>query len=103
MTTPSSRRTTRSQSCACVRGRVLHEDRFVAADLVEHAQAIGGERAAGFDEVDDRVGHAERDHHFDRAGELDDVAVDFVLGEIALGDVAESWWRCGGRRDRRAS
>ena len=71
-------------------GRVLDEHRFVAADLGENAEAIGGERAAGFHEVDDRVGHAQGDHHFDRAGEVDDVAGDFVLGEIALGDVREA-------------
>ena len=61
------------RAAPCWRGRVLDEHRFVLADFVEDAQPIGGERAAGFDEVDDRVGHAERDHHFDRAGELDDV------------------------------
>ena len=38
---------------------------------------------------------SERDHHFDRAGELDDVGGDFVLVEILLRDARESSWRCG--------
>ena len=61
---------------ALLRGRVLHEQRLVVADLVEDPEPVGRQRAAGFHQVDDRVGHAQRDHHFDRAGELDDVAGD---------------------------
>ena len=46
---------------------ILHEHRFIAADLVEHAETVGRERAARFDQVDDRVGDAEIDHDLDAA------------------------------------
>ena len=60
-------------------GRVLDQHRLVAADLVQDPQPIGRQRAAGFDQIDDRVGHAQRDHDLDRAGQIDQVGLGLVL------------------------
>ncbi len=72
--------------------RILYEHRFVAAQFIEHDQAICRERTTGFYEVDDRIGDAERDHHFDGACELDDVGRELVLVQIRLGDARKA---CG--------
>ena len=86
MTTPSNRRTTRSASCVCFVAGILNQYGLVAAQFIEHLQSIRGQRAAGFHQVDDRVGNSQRNHDFDGAGQLHDVRVDLVLGEIRLRD-----------------
>jgi hypothetical protein len=68
----------------------LNHDGLIAADVFEHAELIGRERTAGFDQVDDRVGHAEGDHDFDRTAEVDQMQIRVVLFEMGFGDVRET-------------
>ena len=60
---------------------VLNEHRLVAADLVEHAEPVGGERAARLDQVDDGVGDAEVDHDLDAAGKFHEVSLHAAFGQ----------------------
>ena len=64
-----------------VEGTVLHEHRLVAADLGDHPEPVGRERAAGLHEVDDGVGDAELDHHLDAPREGNEVGFGTALGE----------------------
>ena len=47
---------------------VLNQNRFVVANFVENSQLIGRQRAAGFDQIDNRIGHAQGNHNFAAAG-----------------------------------
>ena len=69
---------------------ILDQHGLIAADLLQNPQAIGGQRAAGLDQVDDRVGHAQRDHDLDRAGERDQVGSGRRAVQKRLGDVGKA-------------
>jgi len=53
-------------------------------------QSVGGERAAGFHQVDHGVGHTQGDHHFHRAGEIHDVRPRLVPGQECGGDLRKA-------------
>ena len=78
-----------SQMCvlSCV---VLNEHGFVAAEFIEHREPIGGQCATGFHKVHNRVGDAECDHDFNRAGQLHNVGRNAVPVKILLRDVRKA-------------
>ena len=59
-------------------------------DLVEYSQLICRQRAAGFDEVDDRIGYAQRDHDLDAAGDRHEMGLGAVLPQVVGGDVRKA-------------
>ena len=73
----------------------------------DRPQPVDAQRAAGRDEVDDRIGHAELRRDLDRAADLDHLRLDAGIGQEAGGDARERGRDPAagqvGRRRRRAS
>ncbi len=69
---------------------VLDQNRFVSADFCQHAEPIGGEGTACFHEVHDGIGHTQRDHDLDGAGEGHEVDLGRVSEQVLGGDVRKT-------------
>src|SRR5574340_1540223 len=64
------------------RGLVDHQARTDVADVLDRDQAVGLERAAGGDEIDDDVGQSDQRRELHRAIQLDEVDVYALAGEM---------------------
>ena len=64
-------------------GLVNHQPRADVGDVFERYQAVGLQRVAGIDHVDDQVGQADQRRQFHGAVELDDLHLLPALGKVA--------------------
>ena len=64
------------------RGEGLDDDRFAFQQNRDFAQAIGHERAAGRDQVANKVRTAEFRRYFDRAGEVDGLCAYLIFLKV---------------------
>ena len=86
-----------------VRHRVGDQARGADADLLEHAQAVLGQRAAGGGQVDDAVGQAGQRRQLHRALDLDDLRLAAGVGEVRARRCAGTWSRSGRGPSRRSA
>jgi hypothetical protein len=66
-------------------GLVDDQPRADVADVLQRHQAVGLQRVAALDQVDDQVGQADQRGQFHGAVELDDLDLLALGGEVALG------------------